>query len=455
MFGSRTAITGVFVGIVALLGFAGSAQAVPSFAAQTGQPCTACHVGGFGPQLTPFGRAFKIGGFTQGGGEDTLRDKIPFSAMVLSSFTNTAKAQPGAASQHFSSNNNFAIDQVSIFYGHRVNDYVGALIQGTYSGVNGASSAPAASSLFLDNSDIRVTAPFEYGDSTIRLGISVNNNPTVQDPYHTTFAWGFPYVSSALNLTPGANPLLAGSFAGSTIGATAYAWWNNALYVEFGGYRAMDQGMAKMFGVFPGIGTISGVAPYGRVAYEWNWNGQSAHVGLLGMSAAIQPNYMTGIGTDKYTDLAADASYQFMGDGTHIFTLQAIGLHEMQSLGATAGQGGADSAKHTLDQMRLNASYYYQNTYGLTVGLVRTWGTSDATYYGTNSGRPSSTGLLLEADWIPFGKDDSWGAPLANLRVGAQFTAFTEFDGSVKNYDGTGRNARDNNTIYLFTWLIF
>ncbi len=139
----------------------------------------------------------------------------------------------------------------------------------------------------------------------------------------------------------------------------------------------------------------------------------------------------------------------------HTVTLQAIGLHESQSLSATAGQGGADTSKHGLDQLRFNASYYYMNTYGLTAGLVRTWGTSDATYYGSRTGRPNSTGLLLEADWIPFGKDGSWGSPWANLRFGAQYTAFTEFNGAVNNYDGTGRNARDNNTIYLFTWLIF
>jgi len=38
---------------------------VPAFAAQTGLACQACHVGGFGPQLTPFGRQFKINGYTQ------------------------------------------------------------------------------------------------------------------------------------------------------------------------------------------------------------------------------------------------------------------------------------------------------------------------------------------------------------------------------------------------------
>jgi hypothetical protein len=52
-----------------LLLAAGRVEALPSFAAQTGQPCTACHIGGFGPQLTPLGRAFKIGGYTQRGGE--------------------------------------------------------------------------------------------------------------------------------------------------------------------------------------------------------------------------------------------------------------------------------------------------------------------------------------------------------------------------------------------------
>jgi hypothetical protein len=40
------------------------AEAVPSFAGQTGAPCAACHVEGFGPQLTPFGMSFKVNGYT-------------------------------------------------------------------------------------------------------------------------------------------------------------------------------------------------------------------------------------------------------------------------------------------------------------------------------------------------------------------------------------------------------
>jgi hypothetical protein len=61
--------------ILATLMLAATARpsgAVPSFAAQTGQPCAACHVGAFGPQLTPLGRSFKIGGYTQTGGQGPL-----------------------------------------------------------------------------------------------------------------------------------------------------------------------------------------------------------------------------------------------------------------------------------------------------------------------------------------------------------------------------------------------
>src|SRR6266566_6374998 len=37
---------------------AGKVEALPAFTVQTGPTCSACHVGGFGPSLTPFGREF-------------------------------------------------------------------------------------------------------------------------------------------------------------------------------------------------------------------------------------------------------------------------------------------------------------------------------------------------------------------------------------------------------------
>src|ERR1700720_3755073 len=50
-----------------LLAFWRLAPARPSFARQAGQPCGACRTDQ--PGLTPFGRRFKLGGYTLGGGK--------------------------------------------------------------------------------------------------------------------------------------------------------------------------------------------------------------------------------------------------------------------------------------------------------------------------------------------------------------------------------------------------
>ncbi|MEO6147078.1 MAG: hypothetical protein ABIT70_08515, partial [Sulfuriferula sp.] len=55
------------LGTALLLAFiAVKAHAVPSFARQTGQNCVACHAGGQFPELTPYGRLFKLTGYTLG-----------------------------------------------------------------------------------------------------------------------------------------------------------------------------------------------------------------------------------------------------------------------------------------------------------------------------------------------------------------------------------------------------
>ena len=54
------------------LTFLPSAHAVPSYARQTGQNCIACHVSF--PELTPYGRYFKLTGYTIG-----TRQALPVS----------------------------------------------------------------------------------------------------------------------------------------------------------------------------------------------------------------------------------------------------------------------------------------------------------------------------------------------------------------------------------------
>jgi hypothetical protein len=461
----RTKILLLLLGLVALLlGQPRTAEALPSFASQTGQACAACHIGAFGPQLTPFGRAFKMSGYTTQGGEG-LAAKIPLSAMVLGSFNQTQTSlPPGSAPAYFGNNNNFAIDQVSVFLAGRITDWSGGFSQFTYSGVS--------HSYHMDQLDFRpYTTTFDFKNSDLRVGFALTNTPMVQDPYNSTYAWGFPYVFSPIAPTQAAQPLLAGGFGGNSIGLTGYAWYDRSLYLEFGGYGSDGRSALQAFGTTYGPGGTKSLAPYARGAYEWNWNSQSAHVGAMMMYANINPGpgmrIASGLnGQDGYTDLGVDGGYQYLGDGTHIFSLYGIYLHENRSLNGTTNSfnianGTNLSAKSSLDQTRVEASYWYKNTYGLTLGLQKTWGKATVQLYqpgpvtGSNNGKPDTTGFLVEADWVPFGHDDSWGAPFVNMKIGLQYIAYTKFNGGGSNYDGSGRSAGANNTLYAFVWIAF
>ena len=118
------------------------AEAMPSFSRQTGQNCSVCHTQSFGPNLTPFGRDFKLGGYTMGGGSGIAAKMPALSGMVMGSFTNTQKDQTvqsqdqpdGTLRSGYNKNNNFTFDQASLFYAGRIYGKVGAFSQLTYNG---------------------------------------------------------------------------------------------------------------------------------------------------------------------------------------------------------------------------------------------------------------------------------------------------------------------------------
>src|ERR1700680_1032486 len=78
--------------------------AVPSFARQTGMTCAACHT--VFPELTPFGREFKLNGYvldnikqvtgidTSGGPTLAINSIPPISLMAQISYTHTSKPMP-------------------------------------------------------------------------------------------------------------------------------------------------------------------------------------------------------------------------------------------------------------------------------------------------------------------------------------------------------------------------
>ena len=420
------------------------AHALPSFARQTGEECASCHVGAFGPQLTPHGMKFKLEGYTE---SNTTSPLLPLSGMVVGSYAHLKNDLPDGT------NNQKAIQEASVFLAGKITDHLGSFIQAT-------TASGAHGRIEMDNLDLRYARPRQIGDGETLLGVSVNNNPTVQDPLNTVPAWRFPYMASEM-VGPMASPLLDGGLSGQVLGASAYALWNDSVYAELGGYKSLSLKFQDNFANLndrndPEGGKIDGLAPYWRLAYIKDNHKDAWSVGLVGMSADLQPGYVSGP-SDKYRDIGIDASYQFLGNRKNILALNTSYIHEKQTLDASD-----PGNKVNLNRFDMAGSWHYDQTYGLSLGLFNVNGSANATLYadsadgfGSASNKPDSRGYTLQADWTPFGKEGSWGAPWANMRLGLQYTAYTKFNGASHAYDGSGRDASDNNTLYAFLWTAF
>ncbi len=432
--------------VLALL-VAGQASAVPSYARQTGVACSGCHIGGFGPQLTAFGRQFKLNGYTQSNGEKN----IPLSVMDVESYSRTSKAQPDNAGPYDKPNNNFSLQQVSLFLAGRISDHVGSFGQITYSDID--------RKLTMDNVDIRYAKPVTWGDHSGVFGVSVNNNPGSQDAWNTSPAWRFPFMASGLVPGPAVGTLLEGGLGQQVIGASAYAYLDGKNYGEIGLYRSWSASMLRRMNVDDG-GSIAGAAPYMRFNTTFSGPGHMFEVGITGLSARIHPDRMHGP-TNRYDDLGIDASYQYLGLTDSIFTIDADLIHERQRRNFAFAQGEADHPNGHVTSANLNASWYYKDHFGLTGGLFDVRSDRDTLLYASNpgdgsrTGKPDSSGVVLQADWTPFGESDSYKSPWVNLRFGLQYTMYSKFNGARRDYDGFGRNASDNNTLYAFIWNAF
>lgn len=248
--------------------------AVPSFARQTHQPCAACHVGGFGPQLTPFGRQFKLLGYTLKSGDDT---KVPLSLMLVETFTQTQKAQTSSPANGFNTNNNTELQQASIFVAGRISDHLGVMAQATYSQNGGL--------LGWDNSDLRYARNYTISGQPAIWGVSLNNNPSVTDVFNTAPAWQFPYMAPDLAPGPPATPILMGGLAQQVIGANVYTQIKGALYLEAGAYRTLSPAFLRDVNADYG-GSVTSPAPYARIAYAWNLPTGNVELGSFVFHAA-------------------------------------------------------------------------------------------------------------------------------------------------------------------------
>src|SRR5437016_11608774 len=134
-------VSGATIVAVAVIGLSPRrAVSLPLYARQTGQPCAACHTAF--PELTPFGRRFKLGGYTLGGGDSSL----PFSGLLQPSFPHSDASQPGAANMQAgrgsggrrrggggaAPNDELVLEQGAIFTGGGISDTLGAFVRATY-----------------------------------------------------------------------------------------------------------------------------------------------------------------------------------------------------------------------------------------------------------------------------------------------------------------------------------
>jgi hypothetical protein len=338
---------------------------------------------------------------------------------------------------------------VNLFLAGGLGSHFGGFAQVTWDGV--------AKAWAWDNLDLRAVTHAKVKGADLVLGVSVNNSPTLEDPWNTLPAWGFPYTSSALAPSPVAAPLIDGGLAQRVLGATAYAWINSSLYLAAGGYGSPDARTVARLGIDPTApGLVDGSAKYARVAYQRTFGTTVAEAGGFALDSRIFPADIRSTGeSDRYRDTGLDASvYAPLARGD-VVTINARYTHESQRLDASRALDLAANRDDTLDDLRADIAYYWRNRIGLTVQAFNTTGSADPLLYaGSRTLRPDSSGFTFQIDATPFGAASQPQRRL-NLRVGVQYTLFTRFNGAASNFDAMGGRAGDEDTFRVFTWFAF
>jgi hypothetical protein len=419
---------------------------VPSFSRQTGLACSACHYQF--PQLTPFGRMFKLNGYTltslstigqpgDSAGRESLKLATipPLAAMVVTGLTQTGAAQPGAQNATVS-----FPQELSIFLAGQITPNVGIFTQFTYAAPDGA--------IGIDNVDLRWAKHATVANRDLLFGLTLHNNPTVQDVWNTAPAWSFPFMGSEAAPTPAASTLIDGGLGQQVAGLGAYSLYNSTLYTELTAYRSAPQGAEVPLGA-NAENTTKGVIPYWRVALQHAWPTTYGEIGTYGFAARLFP---AGVGgpTNDYTDAAVDAQIEHKAN-IGMWIGRAAFIHERQTLSAFQATGESANLNETLSTLRTNLTFEPSLRYALSAGYFQTTGTTDAVLFppadvtGSRTGSPNSRGAVGEFAVNPW----------QNMRFGFQYVAYTLFNGASNDYDAAGRKAADNNTLFLYLWLAF
>ncbi len=405
------------------------AHAVPAFARQTGQNCLACHAGGQFPELTPYGRLFKLTAYSIG--ERT----VPLAVMGVLGSTNV-KGPAATGPGHTATDGTLTFNTGSLFVAGKITDKSGVFAQLTYDNYGGDTGA--SGHVASDNADFRYADRLISNGSDLIYGFTVNNNPGVQDVWGSTPAWGYGVVPISTGTGVATNPIFHGALGSQVVGAGAYLYWNKMLYAEISGYRTGD-------GVFSfltqGNGTqtvIKGENPYLRLALTHEWG---AHNVMLGYSYFDVRQYPdpTLSATDHYRDNTIDFQYQYLLD-PHTFTATLTRTNE------TVDYGTPGSLQDTVNAFRAKASYTYKAQYGASLSYFNVSNSSNNAASLSGNMFPSQTGT---EGWTP----EIYWIPVQNIRAGVQYTMFNKVDGvttgAADTYNGKASGA---NTVVFYIW---
>ena len=399
---------GLLAGTLASGLLVNQAEAVPSFSRQTNMACAACHT--VFPELNAFGRSFKLNGYTLTGiaqvkaKDDAAAsglqiDQIPpLSAMLQVSAVHTKNGTTPSTTVGLP-------DQLSLFVAGEITPHMGSFIQLTMEQGTGFG---------MDNTDIR----YANHSGNVTYGVTLNNNPTAQDLWNSTPAWGFPFTHGV-----DASPLIANGgdvLGGNVAGLGGYADWGNGFFTEVSLY--------KDTGAFVGpSGTsvgISGAAPYYRLAWSKTFTGGSyLMVGAYGMQTTLVDSTSYAGLEDKYSDTAIDMQYEHPLANSNMLSVHARYTNEKQTLDLTGG-----GVSPTLKSTRVDAIYHWGYHATATLGYANDSGISGA----------ENTAVTAQYSYLPW----------QNTKFTAQYVSYTKVAGSTAN-------ASDNNTMMLQGWLMW
>lgn len=249
---------------------------------------------------------------------------------------------------------------------------------------------------------------------------------------------------------PIADTLIDGGLAQAVAGLGAYGLWNDTWYGDLSFYRSS---IAAVSQPLPQTGTINGLAPYWRLAWQRQFGPSYLEVGTFGMVARFNGGRL-GTGApalaDRYTDVAVDSQYE-RPVGADLLSVHAVVIHEQRNLASSFAAGSAAYSKGSLLTERVNGIWHFRGRYAAGVGYFTTHGSADPVLYapgsfsGSASGAPDSRGWITQLTYLPW----------ENTQFALQYTAYNQFNGGTSNYDSTGRSASGNNTTYLLAWLVW